>query len=389
VGQALAAQLTATPVLLVSTETRWLGAARMPRALSRAGFEVALLTPRNSLAEKTRFVAKIGYLPDDANMQQWRQAFAATVRTTRPRLLIPCDDAAFRLLQRLAESPPTGFLPAEELAALIRLSLGDPNGYRCSVEKTLLPPAAEKLGVRVPRYAVADNADAARVFAHAHGYPVVVKRDHSSAADGVRVCMDGIDLAAAFADLLRPHPSGFAGTGRRLLVQEFISGSIKNYATSAWQGRVLASYAALKIEMNPPRSGPSTVTRYHRDDALREMAEAIVGGLGISGFLALEFVVSQDSGLSYLLEINRRLVPGGHRGSDFGVDHCAALHAALHGLPQSTRSVLDPGEQHLSVHFPQEWLRDPQSEWLRDNPVDVPWDDPELIEAMLAMRHEE
>jgi predicted ATP-grasp superfamily ATP-dependent carboligase len=361
----------------------------MPRALTRAGFEVALLTPRNSLAEKSRYVSKVGYLPDNANMHQWLHAFAATVKATQPRLVVPCDDAAFRLLQRLAESPPQGFAPAAELAALIRHSLGDPAGYRSSVEKTLLPPAAAGLGVRVPAFVVETGMHAARIFAEARGYPVVVKRDHSSAAEGVRICGDEAALASAFSELLRPHPTDFAGTGRRLLVQEHIAGSIKNYAISAWEGRVLASYAALKVEMNPPRSGPSTVTLYHRDDAVREMAEAIVGGLHVSGFLSLECVMSRTDGLPYLLEINRRLVPGGHRGSDFGVDHCAALHCALHGLPQQTRSTLDPGEEHLSVHFPQEWLRDPGSEWLRDNPVDVPWDDPELIEAMLAMRHEE
>ena len=36
--------------------------------------------------------------------------------------------------------------------------------------------------------------------------------------------------------------------------------------------------------------------------------------------------------------------------------------------------------------FPQEWLRDPASAFLRDYPVDIPWDDPELFEAMIAMR---
>jgi hypothetical protein len=53
------------------------------------------------------------------------------------------------------------------------------------------------------------------------------------------------------------------------------------------------------------------------------------------------------------------------------------------GNTAATRTDLDAGEEHLTVHFPQEWLRDPQSHWLRENPVDVPWDDPELIEAML------
>jgi hypothetical protein len=34
---------------------------------------------------------------------------------------------------------------------------------------------------------------------------------------------------------------------------------------------------------------------------------------------------------------------------------------------------------------PQEWLRDRASHWLREYPVDMRWDDPELIEAMLAL----
>ena len=34
---------------------------------------------------------------------------------------------------------------------------------------------------------------------------------------------------------------------------------------------------------------------------------------------------------------------------------------------------------------PTEWLRDPESKWLRDYPVDVPWDEPELFEAMLDL----
>ena len=37
--------------------------------------------------------------------------------------------------------------------------------------------------------------------------------------------------------------------------------------------------------------------------------------------------------------------------------------------------------------FPREWLRDPHSRWLRECASDVPWDEPALIKAMLAMRH--
>jgi hypothetical protein len=66
----------------------------------------------------------------------------------------------------------------------------------------------------------------------------------------------------------------------------------------------------------------------------------------------------------------------------------AALHAALHDPPSPTGAGLDAGEERIFVQFPGEWLRDPASPWLRKYPVDMPWDDPELLEAMLALRNE-
>ena len=53
-----------------------------------------------------------------------------------------------------------------------------------------------------------------------------------------------------------------------------------------------------------------------------------------------------------------------------------------------SRADFDDGEEGIAVWFPEEWLRDPASPYLREYPVDVPWDEPELIEAFLGMRHE-
>jgi hypothetical protein len=108
----------------------------------------------------------------------------------------------------------------------------------------------------------------------------------------------------------------------------------------------------------------------------------------MTGLFASEFVVHRDTGNAYLPEINRRLTPGIHVGTRVNVDLCAALYSAAHGTALTTRREMDPGDEWVNVHFPQEWLRDPASHYLRDYPVDVPWDEPELIEAMLAMRHE-
>ncbi len=361
----------------------------MPRALAHAGFDVALLAPEGSLASRSRYVAKIRELGVATTAAQWQHAFAEMVKATSPRIVMPCDDTAFRLLQALASSPPDSMPStlALQLAALIRESLGDPAYFRTSVSKTMLPSAAEALGVRVPAYRVVTRADEAAAFAALHGYPTVLKREHSSAGDGVEICADPDALTRAIATLQHPvAPIRVAHD--RLLIQAYVPGRTKFYPAMAWQGRILTGYAGVKLVGNPEPKGPPTVNRYHRSPDLRNAAERLAAGFAISGFFSPEFIEHERTGVAYLIEINRRLVGGAHRGSAIGVDHCAALHAALNELPFSSRRDLDDGEEHVTVHFPQEWLRDPASTWLTDHPVDVPWDDPELIDAMLALRHE-
>jgi hypothetical protein len=123
-----------TSVLLVSTATQYIGTARMPAALAKAGFDVSLLTPKDSLAAKSRFVAQCDFLPDNATPLQWLSSFVAVVESVSPRLVLPCDDNSVRLLQSLARSPPEGMSAVLylKLAALVRQSLGDPQYYRSS-----------------------------------------------------------------------------------------------------------------------------------------------------------------------------------------------------------------------------------------------------------------
>ena len=203
-------------VLLVSTATRWFGTARMPRALASAGFDVSLLAPQGSLAAKSRFVGRVGQLPDNATPRDWIFAFAATVKATAPRLVIPCDDTSLRLLDHIALSPPDDMVPELQLqlGALIRESLGEPRHVATSIEKTLLPPAARALGVRVPEHAVVSDFEGADAFAKAHGYPVVLKRNRSTAGESVAIADNRSVLQRAFGELAwveeRPLAEGAA-----------------------------------------------------------------------------------------------------------------------------------------------------------------------------------
>ena len=106
-------------ILLVSTATQYIGTARIPGALAKAGFEVFLLTPRNSLAAKSRYVRRCGLLPDDASPMQWLAALARMVDVVAPRLVLPCDDNSVRLLQSLVLQAPAGFPAATGLALAV------------------------------------------------------------------------------------------------------------------------------------------------------------------------------------------------------------------------------------------------------------------------------
>lgn len=377
-------------VLLVSTATRWLGTARMPRVLARAGFAVALLTPADSLAEKSRYLTRIGRLPANATPMQWLQAFIRMVEVGPPQFVVPCDEMAVRLLFALVLDPPPS-LPAPlaaSLRTLITESLGDPGFYAASIDKTMLPAAAETLGVRVPRYAVADSVDEAIAHAMALGYPVFLKRRFGFAGQGAAVAATPGELVVAAQQLLRPDQLDL-GDNRlpRLLVQAQVNGPHHSQALVALRGVPLAGFAWERHSATSAVKGQTTVLRFIDSPETRALSETLCRGFGIGGFFNVQFIVDERTGAAHLLEINRRIVTHMHLGERVGTDLGRALHGVLEGVTTVTAPATDDVGGSVVV-FPREWLRDPGSRLLTELPVDVPWDEPELLEAMLAMRQE-
>ena len=377
------------PLLMVSTASQWLGPARMARALARADCEVSLLAPADSLAAKSRYVAKRHVIAGNAIPMEWLHSLIAAIDDTAPRMLVPCDEMAVRLLFALAVDPPRD-LPSVtrlRLDVLIRTSLGDPEFFQSSIDKILLPPAAEALGIRMPPYALADGIDEAIACAASLGYPLVLKRRFGFAGEGVAVATDADDLVRQGESLLSPdqldlgqrHP-------RQLLVQSFIRGAYHSQAIAAWQGKTLARFAWEREVATLPYKGQTSVLRFVRSPETAAYTETLCEAFGISGFCNVQFVLDED-GRAYLLELNRRIVTHMHMGERVGADLAAAIARQLRGLPPVPRSEPLSESGPSVVIFPREWLRDPHSHWLHEHPSDVPWDDPALIKAMLAMLH--
>jgi len=116
-------------VLMVSTASRWLGTARMPRSLALAGFDVSLLAPRGSLALHSRFVSRSSVLRDESTPMQWLLSLVAMIKEVEPCLVVPCDEVAIRLLFELVRNPPGQTPPSRRLA---RGSQPNPRAGRAS-----------------------------------------------------------------------------------------------------------------------------------------------------------------------------------------------------------------------------------------------------------------
>jgi len=364
----------------------------MPRVLARAGFEVSLLAPDDSLALKSRYVSRVAYLSAAATPMEWLLQLIKVIATASPELLVPCDEMAVRLLFSLAIEPPPGFDPAlrAELVALISASLGDPRFYETSIDKTRLPAAAQALGVPVPPGAVASRVDDAARHAEALGYPVVLKRRFGFAGQGVEVASTREEVVAAAGVLLRPDQLDL-GEWRdpSILVQSFIAGPYRSRAVVARRGEPLAGFSWERHVATTSVKGQTSVLRFVSAPEIRDHSDTLCREFGIGGFFNVQFVVDERTGIAYLLEINRRIVTHTHLGERVGRDLGKALFRALDGVPADAARPDDAGIDGTVVIFPREWLRDPASKNLAQFPSDVPWDEPELFTAMLAMRSEE
>lgn len=373
-------------LLIVTMGEDYIAPARMPRELNAAGFSVALLAPKNALATHTRFVDKMGYFPENSTVFEWIKSLAQAVRAVRPDLLLPGDDTTLLLMMQLVLEPPA-VLHSEaqaELAALIVRSLGDPAHYLTSIDKTRLFAWARNHGVRVPPGDAVDDEASAIDIAEAVGYPVIVRPALGTAGAGIAVCDNVSALQAAMRNL--PPRTGWASPGgKHALVQRMLSGQKANHAAVAWRGREIAGFTREQLQSHAPPLGPGSVSRYAANPCIAVINVRLLAGLGATGFVGVEYCIERTTGEAHVIEINRRMVPATHTGRRVGVDLAAALASAVAGKewPGPTDVPLEAGRT-LTL-FPQEWLRDPTSRYLRDLPTDAPWDDPRLFAAMLRI----
>jgi len=425
-------------VLILMLEN-WRPTPRLAKSLHQAGFKVAALCSPGNWLCKTRYVDEVLTFPQGAargviksvgrglrkvapglvematrdpgsgvrrNLEtrlssaRVVESLVAAMRRPERTLLICGDELARRFLNhlvRVSEQARAGApgLPSDVLAQL-RFSFGPPDFYDAANRKSALYELAHRIGVRQPCPAPVSTIDEIDRFAGRIGYPIVLKRDFTSGGDGVAVCRDRGEAGAALARLqsLGPEaesPVSLAENGSRpeflkdearITAHKFIRGAAGLCGVAALEGRLLASFTATKLEVRWD-NGPSSVVRFARNQEMEQAAARLVGAIGFTGIGEVEFMIEEGTSHAYLCEFNPRPAPTSHLGGLVGADLCRALHDALAGnLRAGSQPLATQGERVVAL-FPQEWIRDPSSEWLLRAWHDVPWDDPPLLEALI------
>lgn len=386
------------PAILVATTRNWFTTVRLAMALANAGGTVeAVCPPQNPLA-LTSAVRRLHTYRGLSPLASLAEAIAAS----KPDLIVTGDDLACQHLRDLYEREVSRGDAGRSICSLIKRSLGAPESFPFLTERTRFMSMAQEEGIRVPRTEIIANANDLRNWIARTGLPTVLKVDGSSSGEGVRIVHTLEEAERAFRTLQAPplwvlaakrslldHNRTFVWPSllrRRSVVnaQTYVAGREATSTIACWKGTVLASLHFEVIVKQRDAAGPASVLRLIEDPEISSACEKVARRLNLSGLHGLDFMLEAHTGNAYLLEINPRATQVGHLTLGPGHDLPGALCAAVSG--EAIREAPKITDNDTVALFPQEWIRDPASTFLRSAYHDIPWEEPELIRTCVRRR---
>jgi hypothetical protein len=317
------------------------------------------------------------------------------IESTRPDLIIPCDDRAVLHLQQLCGR----YGQNDFVASSIERSLGPPGSYPVVSARYPLLELARGQGIRVPATQYLQSAQDLDQWHAKQPLPWVLKADGTWGGSGVRIAQTPQQAEQLFQML--KDPCGLRRAVKRLLVnrdpfylrdwwqrfsppllvQAYVPGRPANSAVACWEGKVLAQISVEVLAASRP-TGPASVVRRINNPEMTNAAERIAGKLHLSGFFGLDFIVENGSGATYLIEMNPRCTPLTHIQLGLENHLVGALHVALagHSLPAAVPSPA-PSDGEVIVYFPRTCNSNGESK--ESSFYDVPPGEPELARALL------
>ncbi len=349
-----------------------------------------MVCPKSHPVRKTKAVRRIHVYRGLAPLNSLARAIAIT----QPDFVVSGDDLATRHLHRLHAREKRNGNAESPICALIERSLGSPESFAVVDARAAFMDLAHQEGLRAPATEAIGNTDDLKAWVARMGLPIVLKANGTSGGDGVRIAHTLTEAERFFRELHAPPL--LARAAKRALVdqdktlvwpsllrrrpvvnaQEFVSGREATSAIACSRGTVLASLHFEVVNKASSR-GHATVVRVIENAEMSAAAEKMARRLNLSGLYGFDFMLEADTGNAYLIEINPRSTQVGHLSLGSGRDIPAALYAALSG--KAVEEAPKITEKDMIALFPQEWIRDAESPFLRFAYHDIPLQEPELI----------
>lgn len=384
--------LFAEPKVLLTETVGWPVVALLAVGLAKAGNRVSAVCPKNHPVLKTRAVQETFYYSGIRPLK----SLITAIEATNPDLIVPNDDRAVDHLHELHAWAHRQGSKGNKIAALIEKSLGLPDSYPIVSSRYDFLRIAKEEGLRVPATEKIQGASAELdLRARKQAFPCVLKADGTFNGLGVRIAHNASEAERSLFELThlyRPGParvlkrllvrrdtfwtrSWWKGTTPSVIVQAYVQGRPANCGVVCWKGKVLAGISVEVISLKRP-TAPASVVRVVDNPEMMHCAERMASRLGLSGFFGLDFMIEDETGFAYLIEINPRptrlscLRLGKER------DMIAALYAQISGQPiQEARPVT---LKETIAYFPDA----EDSSLVESSFSDIPDGEPDLVDEL-------
>lgn len=358
--------------VLIVSQGNWHGPARFPKALKHVGWEVGAICQRGEWIAQTNFVDQFFYTDTHDEAAVLRSMYRVC-EEWRPDLIVPGTDNMVETAQKFRALVASGQVKLDEpMTAVVNSSTFPPEAMRYVFSKIDLLEALKERGVRIaPQRELVTMADA-EVFVEEHGYPVVLKPDQGYAGTGIEFCEDEEQLLTHLRKIL------LSGERRRYCIQKNLGKKTALIEFVAKDGHLLASNSVYRLRTHPGDTGPTAVARVVRSHEMLDAMKVAAELLGYNGIGVAQFMVEdEDCQTAHLIELNPRMSSFIHLWRLLGTDLALALKEGWAG---QRISMQPPREGATIALYPQETLRDPESEFL-SGLRDKIEDDPRLLEA--------
>ena len=169
----------------------------------------------------------------------------------------------------------------------------------------------------------------------------------------------------------------------KMTIQEFIPGQLATTMFACWRGEVLAS-STVEVLVSQGPTGAANVVQVLKNNEIEDAIRALAWKLQLSGFHGLDFVLEQDTGAAYLIELNPRATQLGHLNLSAHGDLAGVMARKLRNEAPDRMASENQIQNCTIAFYPYAFNSNPGSAYLHQGYHDVPWDEPALVRELMC-----